>query len=111
MTPVTLADLMEHIRRYDCHPGSSRSAWNAMPLGWRGLSWTLEEVPTTTLPIVFPVSNGDVIRYAASARDGSPLPAIIVQSTPWGSDVVDGIHRLSAARLLGQQSICALVGR
>jgi hypothetical protein len=108
---VQTPDLISHLLRYDTYPGTTRSVWRLMPLGWRDLRWTLEEVPVSSLPDVVPESDIDVRRYAASAENGSPFPALIVHATSWGSDVLDGHHRLAAARLLGQKNILAYVGR
>ena len=49
-------------------------------------------------------------RIALAHRRGHPLPAITVTERPDGYYVVDGRHRVSVARALGQTEIDAWVG-
>jgi uncharacterized ParB-like nuclease family protein len=56
----------------------------------------------TTLPI-----NNKVLKMAMFIMSGGELPPITVQNTRHGYKVIDGRHRISAYKLLGQASIMA----
>jgi hypothetical protein len=59
---------------------------------------------------VEPASERDVSRYARRAEAGEDFPPIVLMDTGRGFVIVDGAHRLAAARAAGRRWISAFVG-
>jgi hypothetical protein len=95
--------------------------------GVRALFWTAGRVHVIPLPAIVgtveatadfdahwrPTTNrisGRWQRVALAHRRGQPLPPITVIERPDGYYVIDGRHRVSVARALGQTDIEAWVG-
>ena len=93
------------------HEGGPRDARLALGHGDAGLLWTREPIPVASLE-VRPFSRSDVARYARRMQKGEAPPPIVVAERDRGRlSVVDGAHRVAAAKSLGQTELDAWVGR
>ena len=93
------------------HEGGPRDARLALGHGDAGLLWTREPIPVASLE-VRPFSRSDVARYARRMQKGEVPPPVVVAERDRGRlSVVDGAHRVAAAKSLGQTELDAWVGR
>lgn len=106
---ATRADVMAHIDRYNPHT-ESRDAWQGIGLGFSELAWVRTSVPLADIGELYPASKRDVKAYARAIARGSPPPAVVLERTNGAYAVLDGAHRISAARLAGMREIDAFVG-
>jgi hypothetical protein len=111
MRVVTVEEVEKHIDATNPHIGP-RNAWDlAIPKDWRLCQWSYDEVNIEDLPLLMVASKEDVKAFATrKIREGKPFPAIIIIGKPPDAVVVDGSHRLAAARLLGNTTIDAYIG-
>lgn len=110
LAPVSSLEVEEHIDATNT-PGGPRDAWAGIGSEFNSLKWGYGAIPIAELPDVFPASKKDVKRYARHAGDrNGKFPAIVISVANGRVTVLDGAHRLAAARLLGRKTIDAYVG-
>lgn len=100
--------VIAHVVATNPHRGTARDALQALPYDMRKLRWQRRIVPLDRLPAVHPASIRDVKRYA---RHPGILPEIVLVERRTGIEVIDGAHRIAAARLRGDDKIPAYVGK
>lgn len=102
------SEVAAHIDNTNMYAGTDRDAWGGIGSDFNDLAWRYyASFPIAYLPIVHPASRRDVARYAAMRTN---FPAIVVQSSGGRVVVLDGAHRLAAARRRGDNTIAAYVG-
>jgi hypothetical protein len=93
------------------HAGGPRDARWALGYGEEELVWTRERYPVAGLKVE-PVSAADVRRYARRMDAGEqPPPVVLAERDPGRFAVIDGAHRVAAAKHLGLAEVDAWVGR
>lgn len=92
------------------HAGGPRDARWALDGGEEDLLWTREQVLIHAFNVE-PISASDVRRYAKKMRAGETPPPIVVAERVRGFSVIDGAHRVAAAKSLGLDRMDAWVGR
>jgi hypothetical protein len=100
--------VIAHIERTNPHAGTARDAWLAVSADMRHADWILGDLILATVPVLHPASKRDVKRYATFR---GAFPAVVVTVNKDGSvSVADGAHRVSAARLRGNDTMPAYIG-
>lgn len=123
---LTANDVLAHMLRTNPHRGARHVRGAIGSTFWDARDWTRRLVPLDELHEE-PASKRDVKRYAAFAkRLGTDFPPVVLIRHPprdWDIgqgqmrhipprfEIVDGAHRIAAARLLGRGAIDAYVGR
>jgi hypothetical protein len=92
------------------HAGGPRDARWALGHGEEDLLWTREQLPIHALKVE-PISAADVRRYARRMGAGEAPPPVVVAERGRGLSVIDGAHRVAAAKSLGLAQVDAWVGR
>lgn len=92
------------------HAGGPRDARWALGYGEEDLLWTREQLPIGAVKVE-PISAADVRRYARRMRAGEVPPPVVVAERGRGLSVIDGAHRVAAAKSLGLTQVDAWVGR
>lgn len=92
------------------HAGGPRDARWALGHGEEDLLWTREQLPIHALKVE-PFSAADVRRYARRMGAGEAPPPVVVAERGRGLSVIDGAHRVAAAKSLGLAQVDAWVGR
>lgn len=93
------------------HAGGPRDARWALGYGEEELVWTRERYPVAGLKVE-PISSADVRRYARRMSTGEqPPPVVLAERDPGRFAVIDGAHRVAAAKSLGLVEVDAWVGR
>lgn len=92
------------------HAGGPRDARWALGYGEEDLLWTREQLPIGAVRVE-PISTADVRRYARRMRAGEVPPPVVVAERGRGLSVIDGAHRVAAAKSLGLTQVDAWVGR
>ena len=111
MKRVPAKEVEAHIDATNPFRGQARDAWYAMPIGWEKLSWSFGVVDLDDIPEVTPASKRDVKRYASHAKKRKEgFPAVVLIEHSSGLEVVDGAHRIAAARQLEHEGVAAYVG-
>lgn len=106
LMPVSADEVFAHIEATNPHRGG-RNAWTVMPENWREYRWMRGQVPVDMLPPVQPASKDDVRKYA---RKKGVLPAVVLIVALDEEILVDGKHRVAAARRRKQSDISAYIG-
>lgn len=105
-----------HIRQHNPHKGTARDAESAVRLSDHDWDNTVHELDPNDKRLQHSTaySKRDVNRYAKSRERGSDFPPIVVAQDHYAPEkrlmVLDGAHRLDAARKLGV-SIKAYIGK
>jgi hypothetical protein len=93
------------------HAGGPRDARWALGYGEEELVWTRERYSVAGLKVE-PISPADVRRYARRMSAGEqPPPVVLAERDPGRFAVIDGAHRVAAAKSLGLAEVDAWVGR
>lgn len=109
--PATWAEVQRSMLAASAkHAGGPRDARWALGYGEEDLVWTREQLPIGALKVE-PFSAADVRRYAKRMRAGEAPPPVVVAERGRGLSVIDGAHRVAAAKSLGRTQVDAWVGR
>lgn len=104
---VPVNEVIKHIDSTNPHRGTSRDAWAGIGSSFNLARWYKGKLHISELPNVFPASRRGVKRYA---KFGKNFPAIVVIVNNGTIEVIDGVHRVAAARIIGLDIIDAYVG-
>jgi hypothetical protein len=75
---------------------------------WKFLRYRLVDLPVESLACSW-AANGDIAKdYAGRIRRGEVPPAIVYDLD--ANEMIDGCHRLAAAKIAGLEAITAFVG-
>lgn len=78
---------------------SNRITWNMLAKNWDAVNWGRSKVKI----------DEAILEYATLMEAGSPAPAPILWARESGHDVLDGLQRLGAERLMGSTQFSAYV--
>jgi hypothetical protein len=110
MVRASWAEVVAHVDKTNPHHGA-RDAWGGIGRDSPQLLWSVGVVSISRLPEVHPASSRDVKRYAKHAqKTKGEFPAIVISCRSNKIIILDGAHRLAAARMLGHGTIRAYVG-